>query len=153
MLKRIYSGFANSVVCGLLVNILINVAVVLITGDKEFCAVAPEYIELFPSASIAILVNILLYGLIGAAFSGMTFIYEQDRIGFVAQNMIYFVLTALVWIPIVMLIWQLQKYSEALWSTVAGFAFTYLIMSIVGYRITKRQVEEINVMLEKSNLK
>ncbi|MGN0165907.1 MAG: DUF3021 family protein [Lachnospiraceae bacterium] len=151
MLKRIYNGFANSVVCGLIVNLLINCIVVGVTGDKTFCAVAPEYLALFPSVSVAILTNIVLYGIIGAAFSGLSIIYEQDKIGFIVQNILYCVLTGLVWVPIVMLIWQLHKYPEAFWSTIGGFLLTYIIMSIVGYKIIKNQVKVINQILESSN--
>lgn len=141
-----------SAICGLVVLLLIELLVRKIAGIEDFSPLSPEYIALFPSQSIALEVDILLYGVIGATFSGMSFIYEKDRIGFVLQNIIYFVLTSVVWLPIVTLIWQLHRYPTALLGTLSGFTLTYLIMSVVGYRITKKEVAEINhILAQKKN--
>lgn len=151
LLERCGKSFGISAICGLLVNMLIEVIVRGIMKNEGFIPLAPEFVAFFPSETIAMEVNILLYGVIGAAFSAAAWIYEQEKLGFVWQNFIYFLLTSIVWLPIVMLIWQLQKYPKALISTLAGFAGTYVIMSIVGYRITKSDVERINQALEQRN--
>ncbi len=151
LLERCGKSFGISAICGLLVNMLIEVIVRGVIKDESFIPLAPEFVAFFPSETIAMEVNILLYGVIGAAFSAAAWIYEQEKLGFVWQNLIYFLLTSIVWLPIVMLIWQLQKYPKALISTLAGFAGTYVIMSIVGYRITKSDVERINQALEQRN--
>ncbi len=148
MIKRCGESFGISAICGLLVNMLIEIIVRFVTRDESFVPLAPEFVAFFPSETIAMEVNILLYGVIGAAFSVAARVYEQERLGYVWQNLIYFLLTSIVWIPIVILIWQLQKYPEALISALAGFAGTYVIMSIVGYRITKNDVDRINWVLE-----
>lgn len=151
LLERCGKSFGISAICGLLVNMLIEVIVRGVVKNEGFIPLAPEFVAFFPSETIAMEVNILLYGVIGAAFSAAAWIYEQEKLGFVWQNFIYFLLTSIVWLPIVMLIWQLQKYPKALISTLAGFAGTYVIMSIVGYRITKSDVERINQALEQRN--
>lgn len=151
LLERCGKSFGISAICGLLVNMLIEVIVRGVIKDESFIPLAPEFVAFFPSETIAMEVNVLLYGVIGAAFSAAAWIYEQEKLGFVWQNLIYFLLTSIVWLPIVMLIWQLQKYPKALISTLAGFAGTYVIMSIVGYRITKSDVERINQALEQRN--
>lgn len=148
MLKRIFTGFINSALCGLMVNLIIEVSVRMITGDEGFYPMSPEYMSLFPSASIAVEVNAMLYGLIGAAFAGMSFIYEKDSIGFIIQNIIYLILTSVFWIPIVMFVWQLHRYQQAFICTLSGFAATYVIMSVVGYKIAKQNIKEINILLE-----
>ena len=147
ILKRCVSSFAISCVCGAIVNLLIEVIVRSVTGMENFSPLTAEFISLFPSESIAVEVNILLYGVIGAGFSAMMFIYDQDRIGFVIQNLIYYVLTALVWVPIVVFVWQINKYSEALICTLMGFLGTYIIMTVVGYKVTKKDIEEVNLLL------
>lgn len=148
MIKRCVESFGNSAVCGTIVILLIEVIVRIVTGVEDFIPFAPEYVALFPSESIAVGVNTLLYGVIGATFSAMIFIYEIDRIGFVIQNILYCIFTGIVWLPIVTLIWQLQKYPKAFWGTIIGFVCTYVIMSIVGYQITKKDVEQINLVLK-----
>ena len=147
ILKRCAGSFAISCVCGAITNLLIEVIVRAVTGMEDFSTLSPEYLSLFPSTSIAVEVNILLYGVIGAGFSAMTFIYEQDRIGFVIQNLIYYVLTAIIWVPIVIVIWRLDKYGKALVGTLIGFAASYVVMTVVGYKITKKNIKEINLFL------
>ena len=53
--------------------------------------------------------NLLLYGMIGMAFSGFLFIYEKDQIGFV---------------------------------------ITDVIMMVVGFKETKKNIEQLNKDLE-----
>ena len=149
ILHRCIFSFAISAVCGDITNLFIEFMVRIVTGKKDFLPLSPEFVALFPSESIAVEVNILLYGVIGIAFSAATIIYEKDRIGFIVQNVLYCIVTSMVWVPIVTLVWQLHKYSQALIGTLCGFAVTYVIMSIVGYRITKKNIEEINLCLTK----
>ncbi len=149
ILKRCSISFAISSVCGALSNLIIELVVRAVTGMNDFSPLSPEFVELFPSETIAVEVNVLLYGVIGASFSAMTFIYEKEKIGFIVQNMIYCILTSIIWVPIVVFVWQLNKYGNALVGTLIGFFSTYVVMSIVGYRITKERVKEINMYLEK----
>ena len=138
--------------CGNITNFLIEFVVRAVTGSKEFLPLSLEFVALFPSESIAVEVNILLYGVIGIVFSAAAIIYEKDRIGFIVQNILYCIVTGMVWVPIVTLVWQLHKYPQALIGTLCGFAVTYVIMSIVGYRITKKSIEQINVCLAKESV-
>lgn len=151
MIKRCATSFAISAICGLMVNMLIEVIVRAVTGMDNFSPIPPEYMAMFPSERIAVEVDILLYGVIGAAFAAMMFIYEYDRIGYVLQNLIYLCLTGAVWIPILTLLWQLQRYPSALAGTLVGFALSYLIISVIGYNITKRDIAKINVILEENS--
>ena len=147
ILYRCIFSFAVSAVCGNITNFLIEFVVRTVTGSKDFLPLSPEFVALFPSESIAVEVNILLYGIIGVAFSLAAIIYEKDRLGVIVQNILYFIVTSMVWVPIVTLVWQLHKYPQALIGTICGFVVTYIIMSIVGYRITKKNIEKINLCL------
>ena len=151
MLKRISFSFAISCCCGLVVYMLIEFIVGVLIGVEGFSAMTPEYLAMFPSDTLALGVAILSHGLIGATFAGATFIYEKVEIGFILQNIIYFLLTGIVWIPIICFVWQLYRYPETLIYTVGGFVITYVIMSVMGYHITKKEVAEINVRLSEEN--
>lgn len=148
-LQRAGFSFAISSLCGMLVNILIEVIVIRVTGNPDFTPMSPEFVALFPTERIAAQVNVLLYGLIGAAFAAATVIYEQERIGYLLQNLLYFLVTALVWVPVVMVVWQLYRYPQALVGTVLCFFLTHVIMAILGCRITKKDVTDINEALSK----
>ena len=149
MLKRISFSFAISCCCGLVVYMLLELIGNVLLGRNDFSCMTPEYLALFPSETLALGVAVLCHGLIGATFAVSTFIYEKIELGFILQNIIYFLLTGVVWIPVICFVWQLYRYPAALVSTIGGFALTYVVMSIVGYNITKKEVAEINARLAK----
>ena len=149
MLKRIFFSFAISSCCGLVVYMLLELVGSVLLGLDGFSAMTPEYLALFPSETLALGVAVLCHGVIGGTFATATFIYEKIELGFILQNVIYFLLTGMVWIPLICFVWQLYRYPAALVSTIGGFVLTYVVMSIVGYNITKKEVAEINARLAK----
>lgn len=146
---RIIKSFAYSCTVSMIVLILIELISTAL--GHRLSPLTPEFISYFPSETIALEVDILLYGLFGIAFSGMSFIYEKDSLGFVVQNIIYCLSTAVVWIPIVTFIWQLWKYPQALICTIIGFVLTYLIMTINAYHNTRKAVDDVNRLLNAEN--
>ena len=143
VLKRGIISFFISSFAGVSVNLIIDCCVNA-NGVKGFISMSPDFVKLFPTPVIAAYVNIILYGFIGFAFSTMTFVYEIEKIGFVIQSIIYFVVTATVCLSITVILWQLHKYPAALAGTLAGYAVTHVIMLIVGYRNLKKDIKEIN---------
>lgn len=151
MLKRASFSFAISSCCGLVVYMLLEFIVGVVIGVEGFSAMTPEYLAMFPSETLALGVAVLSHGLIGAAFAAATVIYEKPEIGFILQNIIYVLITGVVWIPLICFVWQLYRYPSALFCTIGGFVMTYVIMSVIGYRITKQEVAEINARLAEEN--
>lgn len=147
ILKRIYTSFATSAICGLLVNLIIDISVNSVS-EEPFTSIPPSFLEYFRTPAMAAYVNVLLYGLIGTVFGGLSIIYECDRIGFVVQNIIYFLGTSIVWLFISIVLWQLQKIPEALISTISGYAVTYIIITVIMYRNMKKSVSQVNSLLD-----
>lgn len=147
--ERCRFSFLISALCGLAVNLLIDCIVSSVSGEN-FTSVSPDFVKMFPTTSIAIYVNILLYGIIGAAFGGFSVIYDSRRLGLIVQNLLYFLATTLVWLPITLFLWQLNKYPEAMICTLLGYLVPYVIMSIVGYKNLKKNVTEVNHLLEET---
>ena len=146
-LKKGAVSFAISAFCGLVINLIIDIVINAI-GYTGFCSISPDFLSLFPTTAMAAYVNLLLYGVIGATFSMMTFVYDLEKIGFAVQSIIYFVVTAAVCILITTLLWQLHRYPAALISTLSGYAVTHIIMFTVNYRRLKNDINEINTQLE-----
>ena len=147
MIKRSTLSFSISAICGLIVNLAIDLIVNTAGGKTGFISMSPEFLAFFPTPVMAAYINVLLYGVIGAVFAGMTCIFECRKIGFVVQNLIYFAVTASVWVIITILVWQLHRYPQALISTIAGYGVTYIIVGIITYRRLKRDIAEINSAL------
>lgn len=147
MIKRASFSFIISSFCGLVVYILMEFIVSVVIGVEGFSGLTPEYLAKFPSETLALGVAVLSHGLIGAAFAVATSVYEKVEIGFIVQNLIYVLVTGVVWVPIICFVWQLYRYPSALFFTIGGFVLTYVIMSVIGYNITKKEVAEINAKL------
>ena len=143
VLKRGFTSFALSSFAGLIVNLIIDI-IMSARGLEGFSSMSPDYVALFPSVTIAAYVNILLYGVIGATFALSTYIYEVERIGFIIQSIIYFVITSSVCVGITILLWQLHKYPAAFISTLAGYLATHIIMMVIEYRKLKADIKVIN---------
>ena len=146
-LTRMAISFSISAFMGVLIN-LITDAAVNATGNTGFISMSPQYIALFPTPVIAAYCNVLIYGIIGAIFSGATAIYEVERIGFVIQSLIYFLITAAASMGITVVLWQLHHYPAAFISTMAGYLGTHIIMITVEYRKVKADIKAINEMAE-----
>ena len=144
---KLIKSFAFSSITSLIILALIEI--ISAAFGHRISPLTPEFISYFPSETIALEVDILLYGVFGLAFSSMTFIYEIDSIGFVLQNIIYCLSTSVIWIPVVTFIWQLWKYPQALFCTIAGFIVTYAIMTITVYNTTRKEIHDLNDMLDK----
>ncbi|MCR4557441.1 MAG: DUF3021 domain-containing protein [Saccharofermentans sp.] len=146
-LTRIFISFSVSAFMGVLINLIID-AVANATGNAGFISMSPQYVALFPTPVIAAYCNVLIYGIIGAVFSGATIIYEVERIGFVIQSLIYFLITAAASMGITVVLWQLHRYPEAFISTMAGYLATHIIMITIEYRKVKADIKAINEMAE-----
>ena len=143
VLERGFMSFAISSFAGLIVNLIIDV-IMNAGGMTGFSSMSPDYVALFPSVTIAAYVNILLYGVIGATFALSAYIYEVEKIGFIIQSIIYFVITSSVCVGITILLWQLHKYPSAFISPLAGYFATHVIMMVIEYRKLKADIKVIN---------
>jgi len=146
IIKRALSSFLYSAFIAMVCLLLVEV----ISTALGFRVVpmTPEFISYFPSETIALEVDILLYGVFGMVFGGMSFIYEKDKLGFVLQNIIYCLTTAIIWIPIITFIWQLWKYKPAMIYTIVGFIASYVIITVSTYLRTRHDIDEVNRILK-----
>lgn len=143
-LKRIVFSFVISSFAGLLVNLLIDLWMNQFGGMEPFVSISQTFVKMFPTPVMAAYVNILLYGVIGATFSAMTIIFEIDRLGFLVQYLIYFIMTSIVLAFITTNLWQLQKIPMAMLWTLVGYGIAFVIMGILQYRTAKRDIDLIN---------
>ena len=141
--KRSLISFTIGAFAGLIVNLVIDV-ILNLTGHTGFISMSTAYLALFPSSAMAAYINVLLYGLIGWTFSFSTYIYEVERIGFVIQSIIYFLITSSVCMAITIFLWQLHRFPIAILCTLSGFAFTHVIMITNEYRRLKADIKAIN---------
>ncbi len=146
ILKRSMISFAISSFGGMIVNLLVD-CILNMNGVDGFVSMPPGFRALFPTTAMAAYVNCLLYGVIGFAFAFMTLIFEMERLGFLAQSLIYFLATGAVCAGVTIFLWQLHHYPRAFFGTLAGYAATHAIVIAISYRKLKRDIEQINEVL------
>ena len=143
MLKGGFRSFAISALMGTLVNMIIDI-IVNGTGQTGFISMSPDFLAVFPTPVLAAYVNVILYGLIGLTFASMRFVYELERIGFVLQSVIYFLVTSAVCVSITIVLWQLHKYPIGLICALTGYGITHVIIISIEYRRLKKDILLIN---------
>ena len=146
VIKRGMISFSISSFAGLMVNLLID-SIVNAAGVTGFMSASQDYVALFATPVIAGYVNVLLYGLIGAVFALMTFVFDMNRIGFWIQWILYFIVTGAVCIGITVFVWQLHKVPQAFFCTIGGYGITYLIIGSMQFKKLKADIRMINEKL------
>ena len=147
ILKRGAFSFAVSAFCGLMVNLIVDI-IINAMGTEGFVSISPETRALFATPVIAAYINVLLYGVIGATFSMMTFLFDIDRLGFLVQSVLYFLLTSIVLVGVTVLLWQLHRYPQALIPTILGYGLSFFIILFNQYRELKKNIRDINQELQ-----
>lgn len=133
------------------INVLIGVVLMLVFKNDNFVPVVPDFAERFPSPTLAFGVQCLLIGLTSAAFAAGSGVMEIASWSLVKQSIIYFVVTAAVWIPVSVLCWGFGKYPVTFFSVTGSYLVGYIISWIVQYRICKRNIQQINEKLKELN--
>lgn len=142
LLIRIIGGFVIGAVLGQIVQFFVSMGI----AQGSYAWVVPEFRALFTSEIIAIITQVLLTGLIGITFAVAALFFEMARWGMLKQFIVHFFVTAIIWIPIVMILWM-PKTMANVCSLLASFLGTYVVTWLLQYKLSKRDIEKINAML------
>ncbi len=144
LLIRIVGGFVSGVAIGQIVQICISIGL----GKGSYIAIVPDFSALFTSDTVAICMQIFLTGIIGVTFALAALVFEIARWSMLKQFIVHFCMTAIVWIPIVMILWM-PKTMANLFSLLASFIGSYIVTWLLQYKLSKRDIEKINAIIER----
>lgn len=139
---RAMTSFAFSVLVAQVVMLILDVLI------KDYAPLVPAFAQRFSSDTVALSVNNILIGVIGAVFGGASIIFEIEKWSFLKQGILHFLITTAVWLPIAMLLWGLYLYPTAAISTSVSFAVTYGITWVARYLSCKKTIVDINQQLK-----
>ncbi len=145
MFKNMMVRFANGFCYSIAITTLVNMVIMFATNGVNML---PEYMERFTNPVVALCVQLVLIGIMSGITSAGTVIMEMKKTGLAVQSVIYFILMAIVWIPISCYLWSFHKYITSMISTVASMLVTYGICWIIQYNICKNDIVEINKKLQ-----
>lgn len=143
VLARIPLGFAPTVLVSMIIQLI-----VLQNGGS---VVTDRFAARFMSAEAAAIAQLLLVGTIGAAFSGASVIFLIDRWSLLMQDVVYFVITAAVWVPVLAICWTPMPKEGILFSAV-GWAATYAITWGIQYAVYRARIRALNRKIRERNL-
>lgn len=142
ILTRIIGGFVIGVILGQIVQFFVSMGI----GQGQYVWVVPEFRTYFTNEMSAIISQNLLTGVIGITFALAALIFDMARLGMLKQYLVHFFITAMIWIPIVTLLWM-PKTMANVGSLVASFLGTYIVTWVLQYRFSQRDIEKINAIL------
>lgn len=141
--KMLGRGFISMLISGFL-NQVVMYIIVLTRPEPAFYPVVPSYAAHFSTPLMAVMTTYFLVGLIGGAFGAFSVFYEIETWSFLKQGILHFMATAVVWIPIAIFLWGMNKYPAALVSTIVSLSLTYGLTWWLNYLKCKKNIELIN---------
>ena len=117
-------------------------------NKPDFIPILPDFAARFSSGTMAFLVQWILIGISSSSFGFWSIIMEFERISLLLQSVLYFILTAMVWIPVSVLCWDLGKDIFSFITIVTSYLISYVITWIIQYRNCKDSINQINKKLE-----
>ena len=143
MLLRALLGFPIGIAIGQCMSLLSSA----IISDGRFWGCTPSVIEAVGSELGAVALQTLLCGLMGAACAGGSVIWETDW-GIVKQTGAYFLLLAVVMLPI-------AYFTEWMQHTLGGFLLyfgiflaVFVIMWVIQYLAWKGRIKRLNEQMK-----
>lgn len=148
MIKRGITRGINSFLYSIAINVILSIIIMAAVNKPDYIPVVPDFAARFSSGTMALLVQWILIGITSAAFGFWSIIMEYERIGLLLQSILYFVLTAIVWIPVAIVCWDLGKNKFSFITIVTSYLLSYIITWIIQYRNCKDSIIQINRKLE-----
>ncbi len=151
MLKNALIRGINSFMYAIALNVLLAFVITAIVNKPDFVPLVPDYGAHFDSNITALLLQIVLVGLTSAAFGAGSIIFELERWSLLKQSIVYFIATTVIWVPVSIFCWSINKYPTAFISILSSYVTSYLIVWMIQYRLCKRSVTKINQKLLQIN--
>lgn len=143
-LTRAISGFFYSIG----INVVIVAILMTVVTKPGFVPAHPEFVAKFSSELEAIITQCILIGLTSAAFGGWSVILEMERISLLLQSILYFIVTAMVWIPVAIYCWDFGENLSTFISIITSYLISYAVTWMIQYRLCQRNIEAINRKIE-----
>lgn len=150
MLKKMLSRALTSAVACMAINQLIGIARSLAAGDGRYSPVTPAFEARFPSATAAVIVQMLLIGLVGATFAACSVIFEIERWSFLKQGALHLLITSAVGVPVCLYCWMPASRAGAAWLA-GSWVFCYAATWLAQYLVYRHHVRRLNERIRAVN--
>lgn len=143
LLKRAGMGFFAGVTIGQIISLIISFCV----GKGEFIAVSPEFTASAGNETMAVAIQTLFCGIMGAGFSATSMIWEMDSLNLALQTGICFGIYALILFPIAYFSYWMEHTMAGFLEYFGVFFGIFVMIWIVKYIMLCKKIKDINMKI------
>ena len=147
--KMITRALVSAPIC-MLINQLVGICISLTNADGRYSPVTPAFAARFPTATAAVIVQLLLIGLVGAVFAACSVIFEIERWSFLRQGLVHMAITSAVGIPVCLFCWMPESPAGA-WILCGSWLFTYIATWFSQYLVYRHRVRALDARIKAVN--
>lgn len=143
VLLRGVLGIPIGIAIGYLITILISIG----WGRGEYFSCVPELMELMGNEIHAVVLQAVLCGLLGGVFAASSVIWEMESWSLVKQTGIYFLIIALIMMPIAYSLYWMEHSVKGFVVYFGIFAGIFVAIWLIQYFVGKQNVKKMNSKL------
>lgn len=150
-MKNVMKRAALGVPLGIALGHVITVFVSLGWGNGHFAPCVPAMVEMVGSELGAVMLQTLLCGILGAAFSGAAVVWEMEEWSLAKQSGVYFLTTALVMLPIAYVNHWMEHSVKGFMGYLGIFTLVFLLVWGIQYLCIRHHIQKMNASLRKTS--
>ena len=136
------------IVVGISIGYLISIVTSLIWGQGYYTPCVPELIDTMGSEINAVLVQTLLYAVLGLTFGAGSLIWSKDSWSLAGQTVLYFLITVAVMLPTAYFLRWMEHSIAGFLIYLGVFAAIFLLIWLIEYSIIRRNIRKMNEKLK-----
>lgn len=134
---------------GIAIGHVLSVIGSYIFGDGTYSACTPALVSTMGNEINAVILQTLLYSVIGASFAAGTVVFEVDRWSLAKQTGVYFLIVSLVTLPTAYILSWMEHSLMGFLNYFGRFILFFVIIWIINYLGWRNSVKKMNEKLRK----
>ena len=143
LIKRSFLGLPLGITIGYLITILISLS----WGNGYYLPCVPELISLTGTEINAVILQTILWGILGVGFAASSVIWEMDRWSIVKQTGIYFSIISVIMLPIAYFAYWMEHSVVGFLIYFGIFVLIFIIIWVIQFSIARYNVRKMNEKL------
>lgn len=136
------------IVGGISIGYLISIVTSLIWGQGYYTPCTPELIDTMGSEINAVLVQTLLYAVLGLTFGASSLIWSKDSWSLAGQTVFYFLITAAVMLPTAYFLRWMEHSLGGFLSYLGIYTGIFVCIWLSEYAAIRRNIKKMNAKLK-----
>lgn len=145
VILRGFLGIPMGIALGYIITILIS----LTHGGTDYSPCVPTLVEMAGGELNAVILQTIMCAVLGMTFSACSVIWELDNWSIAKQTGIYFLITALVMMPVAYVTHWMEHSLRGVLGYFGVFLGVFVVMWISMYLMYRKNINQLNAKLKK----